>query len=376
MSSDNTAAGDTGDRSTGEDSTDRVSVRLSRQQSELVERAVQAAASPALKGLSEQLRRQQDDIARSLVQVAASPALKGLSEQLRRQQDDIARSLVQVAMSPTLEALRQHETASLQQMFGSLGATPGLRGVREQNARIAVAIGRLTAASAVDPEPDEGQIGEAAALLTSMSEALPDLAEEGALPPESATATATATATAEVFAILVTLVWLSALLSLWLHEAGRSGEPLPADLNKWQLMNDLDFLVAKTAGAYALVRWLLLRLAEGRVFFRDLKPYAVVDDLDQLRGPAGGVVELSHSVLWAPAGSGVDLDEPGGTALAYQAVLAEGSVEDLLEVLCRDRLIAVWPDLMLDQRVRGMWESRFPELQRSTGASPVEERSP
>jgi hypothetical protein len=370
MSSDDTAAGDAGDGSTGEDSTDRVSVRLSREQSELVERAYRAAASPALKGISEQLRRQQDDIAKSLVQVAASPALKGLSEQLRRQQDDIVRSLVQVAMSPTLEALRQHDTASLQQMFGSLGATPGLRGVREQNARIAVAIGRLTAASTVDPEPDEGQIGEAAALLTSMSEALPDLAEEGALPPESGTATA------EVFAILVTLVWLSALLSLWLHEAGRSGEPLPADLNRWQLMNDLDFLVAKTGGAYALVRWLLLRLAAGRVFFRDVKPYAIVDDLDQLRGPAGGVVELSHSVLWAPAGSGVDLDEPKGTALAYQAVLAEGSVEDLLEVLCRDRLIAVWPDLMLDQRVRGMWESRFPELQRSTGASPLEERSP
>lgn len=33
----------------------------------------------------------------------------------------------------------------------------------------------------------------------------------------------------------------------------------------------------------------------GRVFFRDVKPYAIVDDLDQLRGPAGGVVELSHS---------------------------------------------------------------------------------
>lgn len=100
-----------------------------------------------------------------------------------------------------------------------------------------------------------------------------------------------------------------------------------------------------------------------RVFFRDVKPYAIVDDLDQLHGPAGGVVELSHSVLWAPGGPYVDLDEPGGTALAYQAVLAEGNVADLEEVLHRDRLIAVWSDLMLDRRVREMWESRFPELQ-------------
>ena len=108
--------------------------------------------------------------------------------------------------------------------------------------------------------------------------------------------------------------------------------------------------------------------AQGRVFFRDVKPYAIVDDLDQLRGPAGGVVELSHSVLWAPGGPYVDLDEPGGTALAYQAVLAEGTVEDLEQVLHRDRLIASWSKLMLDRRVRELWESRFPELQPAPAA--------
>lgn len=107
---------------------------------------------------------------------------------------------------------------------------------------------------------------------------------------------------------------------------------------------------------------------EGRVYFRDVKPYAVVDDLDQLRGPAGGVVELAHSVLWAPGGPYVDLDEPGGTALAYQAVLAEGTVQDLKQVLHRDRLIAVWSELMIDRRVREMWESRFPELQLAPAA--------
>ena len=102
---------------------------------------------------------------------------------------------------------------------------------------------------------------------------------------------------------------------------------------------------------------------EGRVHFRDVKPYAVVDSLDLLRGPAGGTVELSHSVLWAPGGDRVDLDEPGGTSMAYQAVLAEGKVEDLVHVLNRSRLITAWPQLMLPQRLRRLWEARFPELQ-------------
>lgn len=53
---------------------------------------------------------------------------------------------------------------------------------------------------------------------------------------------------------------------------------------------------------------------DGRVFLRDVKPYAIVEDLDQLNGPAGGVVELSHSVRWAPGGPYVDLDEPGSRA--------------------------------------------------------------
>lgn len=105
-----------------------------------------------------------------------------------------------------------------------------------------------------------------------------------------------------------------------------------------------------------------------RVYFRDVKPYAVVDSLDQLHGPARGMVELSHSVLWAPGGGCVDLDEPGGIVMAYQAVLTEGTVEDLEKVLHRDRLIAVWPELILDRRVRELWESRFAELASSAAA--------
>lgn len=107
---------------------------------------------------------------------------------------------------------------------------------------------------------------------------------------------------------------------------------------------------------------------DGRVFFRDVKPYEAPDSLDELRGPASGVVELSHSVLWAPGGGRVNLDEPGGIGLAYRAVLAEGTVQDQVRVLNRDRLTAVWDELLLPQRVRDMWEGRFPELRAANAA--------
>lgn len=102
--------------------------------------------------------------------------------------------------------------------------------------------------------------------------------------------------------------------------------------------------------------------AAGRVFFREVKPFAVVDRLEQLCGPDGGMVGLPHAVLWAPGGGQVDLDEPGGTALAYQATLSEGRVEDLERVLNGARLLRVWSQLMLPARLRVLWESRFPEL--------------
>ena len=101
---------------------------------------------------------------------------------------------------------------------------------------------------------------------------------------------------------------------------------------------------------------------DARVFFRDVKPYALPESLDDLKGPPGGVVDLPHTVLWAPGGGRVDLDEEGGVGLAYRAVVAEGTVADQVAILNQDRLIAVWPVLLLPRRARAMWEARFPEL--------------
>ena len=38
------------------------------------------------------------------------------------------------------------------------------------------------------------------------------------------------------------------------------------------------------------------------------------------------------------------------------------SVVDQVALLDRDLLVKVWPELMLPARVRGLWESHFPEL--------------
>lgn len=99
-----------------------------------------------------------------------------------------------------------------------------------------------------------------------------------------------------------------------------------------------------------------------RVLFGGVKPYFAPSSLDLLEGPRDGTVELPHSVLWAPGGGVVDLDEPGGTNVAYQALLNEGTVDDQIRWLNRERLIEWWPRLRLPVRVRTLWQGRSPEL--------------
>lgn len=55
-------------------------------------------------------------------------------------------------------------------------------------------------------------------------------------------------------------------------------------------------------------------------------------------------------------------DTEGGRVMAYQAALNEGRTVDQVELLNRDLLIEIWPELMLPVRVRTLWEGRFPEL--------------
>ncbi len=100
---------------------------------------------------------------------------------------------------------------------------------------------------------------------------------------------------------------------------------------------------------------------EQRVFFRDTKPYEVPASLDALRGPSGGAIELPHSVYWGPKRI-VSLDTRSGIRKAYQAVLREGTAADQMRFLNREILQREWAELTLPDRVRVMWETRFPAL--------------
>lgn len=102
-------------------------------------------------------------------------------------------------------------------------------------------------------------------------------------------------------------------------------------------------------------------VSEERVFFRDIKPYEVPASLNDLRGPAAGSIELPHAVYWGPDRR-VDLDTVDGSVKAYQAVIREGTAEDQSQILNRDRLLGLWASLTLPDRVRLVWEERFPEL--------------
>lgn len=95
----------------------------------------------------------------------------------------------------------------------------------------------------------------------------------------------------------------------------------------------------------------------------------VVRDLDELRGPESGPVELPNRLFWQ-AQRRFDLDRPAHLALLYETVLREAATEDELRTwLNRAVLARVWPDLFVPAGVRQAWERRFPELSRRAVAA-------
>jgi hypothetical protein len=91
----------------------------------------------------------------------------------------------------------------------------------------------------------------------------------------------------------------------------------------------------------------------------------VAPDLDALRGPTSGVVELPHRLFWY-ADRRFDLDDPAVLRWMYQIVLREAAaVKELETWLDGPTLILVWPSLYLPRGVRQAWEQRHPALHRS-----------
>jgi hypothetical protein len=99
----------------------------------------------------------------------------------------------------------------------------------------------------------------------------------------------------------------------------------------------------------------------GRVLYKDTIPYETPSSLHALRGPASGVIELPPAVHWGPKRL-YNLGNPHDTVAAYQSLVREGTPDIQEELLNAAVLRHAWPDLMLPQRCRHVWESRFPDL--------------
>lgn len=101
-------------------------------------------------------------------------------------------------------------------------------------------------------------------------------------------------------------------------------------------------------------------LLEGRI--RDFRPWIVPATLEELRGPASGLLELPHHIDWSPNRT-YDLAKPGHVAVAYVAVLNEaGSSREISTLIEAGLLKRVWPLMVLPESCAATWEARHPEL--------------
>ncbi|WP_284984388.1 hypothetical protein [Arthrobacter sp. efr-133-TYG-118] len=100
--------------------------------------------------------------------------------------------------------------------------------------------------------------------------------------------------------------------------------------------------------------------------------YVVPRALEELRGPAAGVVELPIHLDWGPD-TRYRVEDHDSCSTLYQLTLQNsGSTEEISRIVNADRLTALWPSLRLAPRCRQEWENAFPQLptQRETKEHP------
>lgn len=87
------------------------------------------------------------------------------------------------------------------------------------------------------------------------------------------------------------------------------------------------------------------------------KPFYVPDQLPRLPIEAAlGTVVLPPHVDWSPVGRPRDLAERSERLLAYQVVLAEGSPQDIQQVVDGTLLVDCWGELHLPAAIRQAWQ--------------------
>ncbi|WP_406456100.1 hypothetical protein OG782_29600 [Streptomyces sp. NBC_00876] len=102
---------------------------------------------------------------------------------------------------------------------------------------------------------------------------------------------------------------------------------------------------------------------EDLALYREKFRRRLPESLDELQGPAQGVVELPLHVAWSGMTS-YDMGKPRQRMGLYRTGLHEGLRDDLSRYLNQDLLLDLWPVLrtLVGRTVRVVWEDAIPEL--------------
>jgi hypothetical protein len=92
-------------------------------------------------------------------------------------------------------------------------------------------------------------------------------------------------------------------------------------------------------------------------FSARLRPFAIVDSLDDLRGPEAGRIRLPGRLWWSePRHKSWDLSDPADLNHLYGLLLREAEPDDLSVWVNRARLLECWDQLVLPSYVRACWQ--------------------
>lgn len=107
-----------------------------------------------------------------------------------------------------------------------------------------------------------------------------------------------------------------------------------------------------------------LESSPNRLAARPGRAALVIADLGELRGPATGVVQLPHRMLWLPPQDRrFDLADDYDRCRLYEIVLREAVQFTELRTLLNARVLTrSWPHLLLPRGVRTAWQQRHPAL--------------
>ncbi|MER5530088.1 hypothetical protein ABT075_36815 [Streptomyces sp. NPDC002677] len=111
-------------------------------------------------------------------------------------------------------------------------------------------------------------------------------------------------------------------------------------------------------------------VAEDLALYREKFRRRLPKSLDELQGPAQGVVELPLHMAWSGMTS-YDMAKPRQRMGLYRTVLHDGLHDDLPRYLNQDLLLQMWPVLrtLVGRTVRAVWEDAFPQLAARTRAA-------